>query len=131
MKQKIPYGLHFLDDEDIQAVVEVLQKGPITQGSVVREFGEALSDYSGARYCVPVSSGTAALHLSLAALDIGPGDEVITTPLTFCATANVVLSGDASAGYKYALTLPDDLEEGIKLIGIGAAAGCAVGAYFT
>ncbi len=98
-KTKIPYGLHSLDEEDIQAVVEVLRKGPITQGSVVQEFGDALSSYSGAKYCVPVSSGTAALHLSLAALDIGPGDEVITTPLTFCATANVVLHQGAEVRF--------------------------------
>jgi len=96
-KTKIPYGYHYLDEEDIEAVVDVLRKGPITQGSVVQEFGKALSSYSGAKYCVPVSSGTAALHLSLAALDIGPGAEVITTPLTFCATANVVLHQGAIA----------------------------------
>jgi len=95
----IPYGLHSLDEEDIQAVVETLRRGPITQGSVVGEFGEALSEYSGAKYCVPVANGTAALQLSLAALDIGPGDEVITTPLTFCATANVVLHQGAKVRF--------------------------------
>jgi len=98
-KTKLPYGYHYLDEEDIQAVVDVLRKGPITQGSVVQEFGEALSNYSGAKYSVPVSSGTAALHLSLAALDIGSGDEVITTPLTFCATANVVLHQGAKVRF--------------------------------
>ena len=98
-KTKVPYGYHYLDEEDIQAVADVLRKGAITQGSVVQEFGEALSNYSGAKYSVPVSSGTAALHLSLAALDIGPGDEVITTPLTFCATANVVLHQGANVRF--------------------------------
>ena len=98
-KTKIPYGYHYLDEEDIEAVVDVLRKDPITQGSVVQEFGKALSSYSGAKYCVPVSSGTAALHLSLAALDIGPGAEVITTPLTFCATANVVLHQGANVRF--------------------------------
>ena len=91
MIKKIPYGRHELDDNDIQAVVDILQKGDITQGQTVENFGQALADYAGAKYGIAVSSGTAALHLSVVALGIGPGDEVITTPLTFCATANSVL----------------------------------------
>jgi UDP-4-amino-4,6-dideoxy-N-acetyl-beta-L-altrosamine transaminase len=87
----IPYGQHTLDDDDIQAVVDILKNGPITQGLAVDDFGQALADYAGAKYGVAVSSGTAALHLSVAALGIGPGDEVITTPMTFCATSNAVL----------------------------------------
>ena len=91
MIKKIPYGRHELDDNDIQAVVDILRKGNITQGQTVDDFGQALADYAGAKYGVAVSSGSAALHLSLAALGIGPGDEVITTPMTFCATANAAL----------------------------------------
>lgn len=91
MSKKIPYGLHELDDNDIEAVVDILKNGPITQGQTVEDFGQALADYAGAKYGVAVSSGTAALHISVAALDIGPGDEVITTPMTFCATSNAVL----------------------------------------
>ena len=91
MNKKIPYGLHKLDDNDIQAVVDILQKRDITQGQTVDDFGQALADYAGAKYGVAVSSGSAALHLSLVALGIGPGDEVITSPMTFCATANVAL----------------------------------------
>ena len=91
MKNTIPYGLHELDDDDIQAVVNILRKGPITQGKTVMDFGQALADFTGAKYGMPVSSGTAALHLAVASLGIAPGDEVITTPMTFCATANVVL----------------------------------------
>ena len=91
LSKKIPYGLHQIDDSDIQAVVDVLKNGPITQGHIVEKFGQALADYTGARYGIAVSSGTSALHLSVAALGIGPGDEVITTPMTFCATANAVL----------------------------------------
>ena len=91
MIKKIPYGRHELDDNDIQAVVDILRKGNITQGQTVDDFGQALADYAGAKYGVAVSSGSAALHLSLAALAIGPGDEVITTPMTFCATANAAL----------------------------------------
>ncbi|MBH09583.1 MAG: UDP-4-amino-4,6-dideoxy-N-acetyl-beta-L-altrosamine transaminase [Candidatus Marinimicrobia bacterium] len=90
-KKKIPYGLHNIDDEDIQSVLNVLKDGPITQGFIVEKFGQAIADYTGAKYGVAVSSGTAALHMSVAALDIGPGDEVITTPLTFCATPNSAL----------------------------------------
>jgi len=90
-KKVIPYGLHQLDDDDIQAVVEVLKNGPITQGQTVEEFSEALANSSGAQYGIAVSSGSAALHLSVAALGLGPGDEVITTPMTFCATANAPL----------------------------------------
>jgi len=91
MKNKIPYGLHQLDDDDIQAVVDILKSSHITQGQTTEDFGQALADFSGAKYGLTVSSGTAALHLSVAALGIGPGDEVITTPMTFCATANAVL----------------------------------------
>jgi UDP-4-amino-4,6-dideoxy-N-acetyl-beta-L-altrosamine transaminase len=91
MNKKIPYGLHKLDDNDIQAVVDILKKGTITQGQTVEDFGQALADYADAKYGVAVSNGTAALHVSVAALGIGPGDEVITTPMTFCATANAVL----------------------------------------
>ncbi|MFC2117211.1 UDP-4-amino-4,6-dideoxy-N-acetyl-beta-L-altrosamine transaminase [Bacteroidota bacterium] len=91
MRKKIPYGLHEIDEIDIEAVVEILRNGPITQGQTVEDFGQALADYAGAKYGVAVSNGTGALHVSVAALEIGPGDEVITTPMTFCATANAVL----------------------------------------
>ena len=64
VEKKIPYGLHWLDEDDIQAVVEVLRNGPITQGDLVQEFGEALANYVGADYCVAVSNGTAALGCS-------------------------------------------------------------------
>ena len=90
-KDKIQYGLHEINEDDIKAVVDVLIGKSITQGQIVEDFGQALADYAGANYGVAVSNGTAALHLSVASLSIGPGDEVITTPMTFCATANAVL----------------------------------------
>ena len=90
-KKNIPYGRHILDDDDIKVVIDVLKNHPITQGKYVEDFGQALADYAGANYGVALSSGTAALHISVAALGIGPGDEVITTPITFCATSNAVL----------------------------------------
>jgi len=99
MKKTIPYGLHDLDENDIQAVVDILKKGPITQGSVVMDFGQSLANYTGAKYGIPVSNGTAALHLAVASLQIGPGDEVITTPMTFCATANAALYQSAEVKF--------------------------------
>ena len=89
--QKIPYGHHDMDQDDIDSVVSALKRYSITQGQLTEDFGQALADYTGAKYGIAVSSGTAALHLSVAALDIKPGDEVITCPMTFCATSNVVL----------------------------------------
>ena len=99
MNKKIPYGYHNIDDDDIKAVVDVLKEGNITQGQIVEDFGQALADYAGAKYGVAVSSGTAALHLSVAALGIGPGDEVITTPMTFCGTANAALYQNAEVKF--------------------------------
>ena len=87
----IHYGSHELDEHDIEAVVDILKSPSITQGQIVEDFGHTLADYAGAKYGVAISSGTAALHISVAALGIGPGDEVITTPMTFCATPNAVL----------------------------------------
>jgi len=88
---KISYGKHEIIQADIDAVVNILKEGPITQGLVVEDFGKALADYTGAEYGIAVASGTAALHLTVMAAGIGEGDEVITTPMTFCATSNVVL----------------------------------------
>ena len=91
MSRSISYGMQELDDCDIQAVVDIFKSEQITQGPAVEDFGQALANYAGAKFGVAVSSGTAALHISVAALGIGPGDEVITTPMTFCATSNAVL----------------------------------------
>ncbi len=87
----LPYGRQSLDDADIQAVVEVLKSDWLTTGPKVDEFEEKFAAYVGARYAVSFSSGTAALHGAAFASGLGPGDEAITTPMTFCATANCVL----------------------------------------
>jgi perosamine synthetase len=87
----LPYGRQSLDDEDIQAVVEVLKSDWLTTGPKIDEFEEAFAEWVGARFAVSFSSGTAALHGAAFAADLGPGDEAITTPMTFCATANCVL----------------------------------------
>lgn len=86
----VPYSRQWLDDEDVAAVVEVLHSDWLTTGPKVDEFEQALADYTGTREAVAVSSGTAALHAAMYALDIGPGDEVIVPTMTFAATANCV-----------------------------------------
>jgi perosamine synthetase len=90
-KTLLPYGYQNIDEDDIRAVVEVLRSDWITTGPKVAEFEEAFAEYVGARYAVSFSSGTAALHGAAFAAGLGPGDEAITTPMTFCATANCVL----------------------------------------
>jgi UDP-4-amino-4,6-dideoxy-N-acetyl-beta-L-altrosamine transaminase len=87
----VPYGRQKIDDDDIQSVIEVLQSDWLTQGPKSKEFEQKFADYCGAKYAVSVSSGTAALHLSCRAADIGKGDEVITSPITFAASSNCAL----------------------------------------
>ncbi len=87
----IGYGLHHLDEEDIQAVVEQMRHRSLTQGPAVGEFEQAVAKYVGARYAVAVSSGTAALHIACAAAGVGPGDTLITSAITFVASANCAL----------------------------------------
>lgn len=90
-KEKIFYGKQWIDDEDVKAVSEVLMGNFITCGPKISELEKILAEYTGAGYSVMVSSGTAALHCACMAAGIGPGDEVITTPLTFAASANCAL----------------------------------------
>jgi len=87
----IPYGKHHIDEEDIQAVVNVLRSGLLTQGPAVEAFEQAIAGYVGARYAIAVSSGTAALHLAAVAAGVGPGKSLITSPITFVASANAAL----------------------------------------
>ena len=86
----IPYGRQNITDEDIQSVIEVLQSDFLTQGPKIAEFETAFASYIGCKYAVAVSNGTAALHLVALALNVQPGDKVITTPITFSASANCV-----------------------------------------
>ena len=88
--KKIPYGRQNITDEDIQAVVETLQSDWLTQGPRIAEFEKAFAKYVGATFAVAVSNGTAALHLSTLALGVNKNDKVITTPITFVASANGV-----------------------------------------
>lgn len=87
----IPYGRQYIDEEDIQAVVDVLKSDYLTTGPAVQNFEKAVADYVGAKYAVAIANGTAALHAACYAAGIGEGDEVITTPITFAASANCVL----------------------------------------
>ncbi len=87
----IPYGRQNISHQDITAVIDALKSDFITQGPKIEEFESALCKYTGAKYAVVVSSGTAALHLSMMALNIGKGDGIITSPITFSASANCAL----------------------------------------
>jgi len=87
----LPYGRQYIDEQDIAAVVGVLKGDWITQGPKIEEFEDRVAGYCGARYAVAVSSGTAALHAACAVAGISQGDEAITTPITFAATANAVI----------------------------------------
>jgi dTDP-4-amino-4,6-dideoxygalactose transaminase len=86
----IPYGKQFITPEDIEAVVETLQSDYLTQGPRIKEFEDAFAQYIGCDYAVALANGTAALHLCAMALGVRPGQKVITTPITFAATANCV-----------------------------------------
>lgn len=86
----IPYGRQNITEEDIQAVITTLQGEYLTQGPKIKEFEDFFAEYVGAKYAVAVSNGTAALHLAALALDVKPGQKVITTPITFAASANCV-----------------------------------------
>lgn len=90
-QEKIYYGKQWVDDSDVKAVSEVLTSSLITCGPKVEELEKALAELTKAQYAVAVSNGTAALHCACMAVGIGPGDEVITTPLTFAASANCIL----------------------------------------
>ncbi len=90
-KTLLPYGRQSIDESDIQAVIETLRSDWLTTGPKVAEFEEAMAAWVGAKYAVTFSSGTAALHAAAFAAGLQPGDEAITSPLTFAATANCVL----------------------------------------
>ncbi|WP_449599048.1 UDP-4-amino-4,6-dideoxy-N-acetyl-beta-L-altrosamine transaminase, partial [Paenibacillus sp. Marseille-Q9583] len=87
----LPYGQQWLDEDDIAAVVRVLRGDFITQGPAIEAFESKVAAYVGARYAVAFTNGTAALHGACFAAGIGPGDEVVTTPITFLASSNCVL----------------------------------------
>lgn len=114
----IPYGRHHIDQDDIDAVVDVLRNGALTQGPVVEAFERAIAEYVGAEYAVAVSSATAGLHLAALVAGVGPGAGLITTPITFVASANAALyaGGDPQFADIDPTTLnlsPDSLKEAL------------------
>ena len=92
----LPYHRPSIDGNDEQAVLGALRSGWITTGPQAKAFERELAAYTGATHCVAVNSCTAALHLALEAVGVGPGDEVITTPITFASTANVIVHRSAT-----------------------------------
>jgi UDP-4-amino-4,6-dideoxy-N-acetyl-beta-L-altrosamine transaminase len=87
----IPYGMHWIDEEDINEVTNVLRSNWITTGPKIKEFEDALCVYIGCKYCVAVNSGTSALDIAVQSLDLPEGSEIITTPFTFVATSNAII----------------------------------------
>lgn len=90
-RKMIPYGRQTIEEDDVQAVVDVLRSDYLTTGPKIAEFEKMVADYVGAKYAVAISNGTSALHATCFAAGIQAGDEVITTPLTFAASSNCVL----------------------------------------
>jgi len=103
----LPYGRHWIDEDDIEAVVLTLRSDWLTTGPAVDEFERVFANYTGTRHAVAVANGTAALHAAMFALAVGPGDEVIVPPLTFAATANCVVYQGATP--VFADVAPDTL----------------------
>lgn len=95
----IKYSQQYIDEEDLVAVTEVLKSELITQGNVVREFEHSVSSYVGAKYGVAANSATSALHVALVSMGVGKGDWVWTSPNTFVATANAVLTSGARVDF--------------------------------
>ena len=90
-EKRIGYGHQYIDDADIQAVVDVLKSDYLTCGPKIEEAEKKLCEITGAKHAVLIANGTAALHAAAFAAGVGPGDEVITTPITFAASANCAL----------------------------------------
>lgn len=95
----IPYGKHLVDEDDIDAVVDVLRNQFLTQGQVVPQFEQALCEYTKAKHCVAVNSATSGLHVACLAADVGQGDLVWTVPNSFVASANCALYCGASVDF--------------------------------
>jgi dTDP-4-amino-4,6-dideoxygalactose transaminase len=92
----LPYNLPDISDAEVDAVVETMRSGWLAPGPRVRAFEADFAAWCGAKHAVAVDSATAGMHLALVALGIGPGDEVITTPMTFAATVNVIIHAGAT-----------------------------------
>ena len=98
-KSFLPYGLHWINEQNIKAVEEVLKGSWITQGPKIKEFEDKLANFVGAEHAVAVNSGTAALEIAARAVGVENGTELITTPLSFVATANAALFNNADVKF--------------------------------
>lgn len=87
----VPYGRQLIEDDDVEAVAQALRSDYLTTGPMVERFEASLAAAAGVRHAVAVNSGTAALHAAYSAIGLGPGDEIVTSPLTFAATGNAAL----------------------------------------
>ena len=96
LEKRIGYGHQYIDDKDIQAVVDVLKSDYLTCGPKIEEAEKKLCEITGAKYAVLIANGTAALHACIFAAGIGEGDEIVTTPITFAASANCALYAGAN-----------------------------------
>jgi perosamine synthetase len=114
-RKLLPYAHQSIDDDDIEAVTAALRSDWLTTGPRVPAFERELAAFTGARHAIAFSSGTAALHGATTAAGLGPGDEAITTPLTFVATANAVLYVGAEPRFA-------DIDDGTLLIDADAVA---------
>src|SRR6266699_125217 len=95
----VPFAPPRIGAAEVAEVVATLESGWLSTGPRVRQFERAFAEYVGAPHAVAVNSCTAALHLSLLAAGIGAGDQVVTTPLTFCSTANVIVQVGATPSF--------------------------------
>jgi UDP-4-amino-4,6-dideoxy-N-acetyl-beta-L-altrosamine transaminase len=119
----IPYGRQDINQQDIDAVIKVLKSPYLTQGPVVEEFESKFAAYVGAQYAVAVANGTAALHLCALAMGVKPGSKVITTPITFAASANCVryCGGEIEFADIHADSALLDLEKVRELLNVSPA----------
>ena len=99
MTDFINYGRHWIDNEDVRAVIDVLKGGLITQGPKAGEFEQAICDYTGAKYCTVVSNGSAALSIAVQVLGIEKGMRGITSPNTFVASSNCFITNDLKPAF--------------------------------
>ena len=95
----IPYGKHFIDEADIEAVINILRNGPLTQGPQIEEFEHEFAKYVNSKYAVAVSSCTAGLHIAAVAAGLEQGDTLITSPITFVASSNAGLYVGANIAF--------------------------------
>jgi dTDP-4-amino-4,6-dideoxygalactose transaminase len=114
----LPYGHHSISEDDIQAVADVLRGDWLTTGPAVARFDEELCHWAGGAECVSVTSGTAALHTAYAACGVGPGDDVVASPMTFVATAATAMALGASVTFA-------DVDPETALLDPAAAAAAA------